>query len=227
MNGRLALLLLLLAAALSGCGDDDRGFDPGADADADTDDGGADSDADADADSDTGTGEDTDSETDYDTEPLTGCADAWHDAEHGYSWQVAALAENLEWIDAKTACADLSLCGHDDWRLPSVDELRSLIRGCDATMTDGTCGVTEECLDYDCWVEEECQYCTLGAGPDENGCYWPPELDGTCTDATNYWTGSARTDDPTQVWTVYFGTGGVGSIDATWGLHVRCVHGGP
>jgi hypothetical protein len=224
MNERIPAVLVVLAAALVVCcADEGRDFDAGADADADTDtdDGGADTDADTDTDSDS----DTDSDPDYDTDPITGCADAWFDPEHGRSWQVAQSVETMPWSEAGTACDDLVLCEHDDWRLPSIDELRSLIRGCDATMSGGTCGVTEGCLEYECWVEEECPYCTLGAGPAE-GCYWPAEIQGVCTDGNHTWADSVRLDDPTMVWVVYFGTGGIGSLDATWLEHVRCVHGG-
>jgi hypothetical protein len=229
MNERLLMALCLVGAGLTACGSDDtrRASDSGADADTDADtDTDTDTDGDTDTDSDADGGTDTESDTEYDTTPITGCADAWYDTENARSWQVAPLSETMSWSDAEAACDGLVLCEHDDWRVPSMDDLRSLIRGCDTTMTGGTCGVTEGCLEYSCWDAEECQYCAIGVGPAEGGCYWPDEVQGVCTDGTNFWSNSVRPDDPTTAWTVYFGTGGVGSVDAAWSQHVRCVHGG-
>ena len=46
----------------------------------------------------------------------------------GLMWAQNANAAGTEtWAEALTYCNDLSLGGHDDWRLPNVKELQSLI----------------------------------------------------------------------------------------------------
>lgn len=43
------------------------------------------------------------------------------------TWQQLVPGERYTWDDAQSYCANLSLAGHDDWRLPSVIELYSLV----------------------------------------------------------------------------------------------------
>jgi hypothetical protein len=124
----------------------------------------------------------------------------------------------MEWSEADGHCGELELCGENDWRVPSISELRPLIRGCPEALTDGACGVDDDCLETTC-AGEECDGCASGAGPDD-ACYRPTELSGPCS-----WTWSSSTNDTTSsaAWMVEFDTGGI----ASWGkgnpLYVRCV----
>jgi Protein of unknown function (DUF1566) len=43
------------------------------------------------------------------------------------TWQKAHNAERLNQVDASAACESLRLGGHDDWRLPNVKELESIV----------------------------------------------------------------------------------------------------
>ena len=45
----------------------------------------------------------------------------------GLVWQKEAEPERLLWCDALLHCEGMSLAGHDDWRLPNVRELQSLV----------------------------------------------------------------------------------------------------
>lgn len=63
---------------------------------------------------------------------------------HDYlSWSDKAI-EKMNWDDAIKYCEDLG------GRLPTIDELRTLIQNCPATETGGECGVTEGCLKISC-----------------------------------------------------------------------------
>lgn len=116
----------------------------------------------------------------------------WGDETTGLCWQVTpidgsdrlryASSVNPEW-DAGTAyakCRDLDLGGHSDWRVPTIDELRSLIRGRPSTYYNpllgegGSCRVTEACK-VGC-DDAECGYNNV-----TKGCYWETaHLQGLC-----------------------------------------------
>jgi hypothetical protein len=109
----------------------------------------------------------------------------WTDASTGVFWQVSPSNDYLTWTDAKTYCANLN-DGSGEWALPTVSELRSLLRGCAFTITGGVCGVTDECLDPTCW-NPQCAGCGDLEGPAPGGAYWPSELTGPIG---GYWSSS-------------------------------------
>ena len=50
------------------------------------------------------------------------------DSVAGLQWQDDAIGESMEWREAINHCEDdVSLGGHGDWRLPNVNELKSII----------------------------------------------------------------------------------------------------
>ena len=50
-----------------------------------------------------------------------------HDAQTGLDWQTIPLPESMAWAEAEKACKTLNLGGHDDWRLPTREELLTLV----------------------------------------------------------------------------------------------------
>lgn len=140
-----------------------------------------------------------DDDDDADDDDHTG-GDVWTDSSTGLMWQVWSFVKwEWRWDHANEFCEGLSLGGYTDWRLPTISEQRSLIRGCPATVTGGSCGVTDECLDVNTCFDETCDVgCPSGGGPDD-GCYWPAVLEGLCL-----WEWSSSSVDP-GVWAVYFG----------------------
>lgn len=68
----------------------------------------------------------------------------------GRTW--SAEIEHKNWAESKTYCENLEEDGFSDWRLPTVSELRTLVRNCDKTAPGGSCGITDECTKHsDCW----------------------------------------------------------------------------
>ena len=120
----------------------------------------------------------------------------WYDSSSGLTWQNPPANNSMDWQSAKDYCANLSLDGHSDWRLPTISELRSLIRGCPGTVTGGACGVTDSCLDSSCWSESDCWSCSFSDGP-ADGCYWPDEMEGPCN---WYWSSSPVEDYANYAW---------------------------
>ena len=135
--------------------------------------------------------------------------DVWTDSTSGLMWQVEPTGGTMDWASAKSHCPVLSLGGHDDWRLPTISELRSLIRGCDDTETGGSCGVTDECLNYSGCRNDPCNGCSGGGGP-AGGCYWPSQMNGECS---WFWSSSPVADGGDGAWGVDFYSGYVGDSD--------------
>lgn len=168
---------------------------------------------------DSGTSGDTggwaDSGTGIDTGGGTG---TWDDSVSGLTWQNPVGTGNFNWSAAKSYCASLSLAG-GGWRLPTISELRSLIRGCTATQTGGSCGVTDLCLSYNSCRGSSCGGCASKAGP-ANGCYWPDAMEGYCG---WYWSSSPVADRIDEAFYVGFGYGYVRDDHTRSENHVRCV----
>lgn len=113
--------------------------------------------------------------------------------EDAYNWQVA--------IDR---CEALTLCGHSDWRLPSITELRSAVRGCPSTQAGGACMVSTSCLQSSC--SSSCVACTFEGGPSSTRAYWPFDFPGN---SGTTWSSSTLADDTSKAWTIYFISGAV------------------
>ena len=125
----------------------------------------------------------------------------WEDDATGLVWQRYPSDALLHQGDATSYCDALVLGGFDDWRLPSVSELRSLVQGCAQMETGGACGVTDGCDEYSCY-SSSCSGCPDTFGPGPGGCYWDPELGGTCY----YFMSSSYADDLLIPWVIDFRT---------------------
>ncbi len=149
--------------------------------------------------------------------------DVWSDPSSGLMWQEPPAAEEMAWDRAVQYCDNLVLGGFDDWRLPTIGELRSFIRGCPDTMTGGLCGVTDRCLNGGCRTFG-CDGCGLGGGPGSRGCYWDPLVTGVCH---FYWSSSSVSGSSSYAWFVAFNLGNVHAGDKVYGTYVRCIRRGP
>jgi len=148
----------------------------------------------------------------------------WTDTTSGLAWQSGAAVGTIPYLgeNAQSYCAGLTWAGESGWRLPTITELRSLVRGCPATDAGDSCGVTNSCAQSNCW-SNTCFGCTnyLG-GPGPGGAYWPAELTGF-VGASGYWSSTAVTDSPNALWVVNFFYGGVGNLSDIINGCVRCV----
>jgi hypothetical protein len=169
-------------------------------------------------------GSDSDSDTDSDGDVEV----EWCDETSGLCWLNPPDDQFYIWQDdwqhAVDYCDSLSFAGFSDWRLPTVSELRSLVRGCDATMTGGTCGVTDGCLESGC-MDGSCDGCDDFEGPGFGGCYWGSDVVGDCTNSF-YWSSSSDPDDDSFAWNMGLYDGHVEHTEKSLGLFARCVRDG-
>ncbi|MCP4544735.1 MAG: DUF1566 domain-containing protein [Chloroflexi bacterium] len=193
--------------------------------------------------------EDADSCCDVDHKTCLDCTDGVHcdmtsqdctadgvpdiyDPNTGLCWQDPPSGILHTWDEALALCSDA-------WRLPTISELRTLVRsGSDAecnvlewdmewtTVPSGYCGVWDNCLSLSCWVSSECYPSACGTleGPGTGGCYWDGALSGTCG---YYWSASERADYTDYAWVVYFVSGHVSASYKNSNTDVRCVRSGP
>lgn len=201
---KLILILgcwLMAISAIITCGDDDDDSDDDNDITEDDDDDDDDNDDNNDNDND----DDNDDSVPDDDDDDTSTEEVWVDESTGLMWQVDLCSPDIgPWYWAKRACEELVQNDFDDWRLPTISELRTLVQGCDNTSTGGACNVTDSCLESSC-ENNACNGCQLGEGPN-NGCYGNSALSGECYD---FWSGSEVEDQSDSAWFISFDKGQV------------------
>ena len=135
-------------------------------------------------------------------------------AANGLEWQAGQVEKAASWDAAKTYCDTLELAGKSDWRLPNIDELKSLST-CDKT---AACGVNTECLSFTSCGGQQCKsnICTSGN-------YIPAEV-GQQTDSS--WTSSEESVAQSNAWLVNFSNGSVFyQAKTSSSFYARCVRG--
>lgn len=150
----------------------------------------------------------------------------------GEVWQLTPPQELTTFRQAQAYCGQLALGGRDDWRLPSIDELRTLIVDCPGRELGGACRISEDdCLDKQCWEQRDCGHCNEKQGP-ADGCYWQPDTwEGSCTDGWFFWSDSAFNGLTDHLWVVRYQGGGlfddgvVGFNEELGDGAVRCIAG--
>lgn len=166
--------------------------------------------------------EDDDDNDDSDDDDDDG-EQVWEDPKTGLVWQVQATAYE-QWWHARDYCKDLDLGGDSDWRLPTVGELRSIIRGCSASETGGACQITDDCIDPNACGMTNCRGCDGFEGPGLGGVYWAPDLAGS-EYSFWYWTVTRVTlrYEKSFFWKISFKTAKF-YWDYDWEVNmVRCV----
>ncbi len=131
----------------------------------------------------------------------------WTDPDTGYKWS-GISSDKFEQEEARLYCLNLGKDETSGWRLPTIDELRTLIINCPSTETDGECGVTDNCMESECY-NSFCEGCKFS----EEGIYSKMgDNDALLSDL------NTEINSP---WTVAFQFGGVGTDRAK--NFVRCI----
>ena len=146
----------------------------------------------------------------------------------GLVWQDPPASRPMTWREARMYCATLHLDGHGGWRLPTISELRSLVRGCPSTVLKGECSVSSRCGDYKrCW-SERCQGCNPMQGPGIDGLYLVRGLHPgplyTFWSGTQAYTVVKGGFVTTGAWLIGFDYANIGDVPFDNLASVRCVY---
>lgn len=113
-------------------------------------------------------------------------------------------ANPMEQYNAKRYCEELG------GRLPTISELRTLIKNCPATEFGGSCGVTDSCSATSCW-DETCDGC-MAVRSVEDRKY-----------TRRIWSSTVLSDRTDLAWYVYFHDNSVDAIYTFSFYNVRCI----
>ena len=144
-------------------------------------------------------------------------------------WWSSKTTDSMNWESAINHCKKLkesNACGYSDWHLPTIDELKTLLKW----RRDSQCKVsdTNNCLSFDdCWTCSSCCHdCTLGGGGECN--YSSYYYDGRYSklgDSGLLWSSSVPTEYYHSAWVVNFNAAQVydKSKSNKTEVYVRCV----
>ena len=112
---------------------------------------------------------------------------------------------SMTWDEAKQYCKNLDEGGHNDWRLPNIDELRTLIKAPE-TISGGKCQISEKAG-------------KLASEDHTNDCICRSKLD----DTGQFWSSSVLSGDSDFAWDVSFNLGFVYHSRKNAARSIRCV----
>jgi hypothetical protein len=125
-------------------------------------------------------------------------AEIWFDPTTGLLWQNGADvgSQYFNASAAETYCQNLTWGGLTGWTLPTIDDLRSFIRGCPSMETGGACGFTDNYTDCQpavpyCYNNPNacanCGGCQNMQGPGQGGAYWSSDIPAVAGVIGSYW----------------------------------------
>ncbi len=111
------------------------------------------------------------------------------DEDTGLMWRDIHSVSGEGLNRAQVSC--VPYLGYEDWRLPTIDELRTLVRGCPSVEPSGSCGVTTTCLEPACVTSGQCTCAgDMTKTKFDKGCFGHPKMVGQCA---AFWSSSQVT----------------------------------
>lgn len=155
-------------------------------------------------------------------DPETGrCKEACPEVD-GSMWSSFPYANfPVDWFEAVDYCNNLTECGYSDWRMPTIDELRTLIQNCPQTESGGKCRISEKNgkLYTNAWYPQGYCYCDW-----KDDSYYSKLGD---SNQIVLWSSSERSDVSDSAWLVLFGGARINAqskYGSAYGfVTVRCV----
>ena len=165
--------------------------------------------------------------TDPDIEPTdindpcysTPCYDSITNLTWSAEWYTTTptWSNTMSYSQAVSYCENLNQGGYTDWHLPTISELRTLIKNCAGTATNGSCGVIDtgnsstSCLLSGCYTSGSCASCANNWNHSKLG------------DFNGFWSSSTLPDCTNCAWYVGFRSATVNFYYKSYDFHVRCV----
>ena len=191
-----------------------------------------DTDTEPDDDRDSERNSDYDSNDSNDTDPSKDEYENWKDPKTGLIWSEKHSIPGPATVeDLISFCDDLVEGGFSDWKMPTIDKLRTLVKNCPDTEPYGVCKISEEAGalsrdDFD-WLECNCVWkdeWTHRTGKDEfvvdNGGYYSKMGDDQDVALCS---SSSVSDYGGTLWWLGFSTASIGTGSLNNGAVVRCV----
>lgn len=173
------------------------------------------------------------------------------DTTTGLIWQKGFGDSGSTVLSIKGYCEKLKLGSkdgpevmYDDWRTPSVDELRTLIVGCPATVFGGSCKISQTCWAEECTGTPDynvpgCKCANQGGPtplPDDNPndefppdrCYLDASFEPWCQLYWSYTKAQKQVGQPDRLYYVTFYDGAVKTVNPGSPItsqYVKCVRG--
>ena len=134
----------------------------------------------------------------------------------GRMWSSLAMPSN--WEEAVEYCENLTELGYSDWRLPTVDELRTLIQNCNGNEAGGECSITDDCILYGSGCGDNDQNC-LCCETNYDGRY------SKIGETSNLWSSlTAKNTHPSRAWIGYLSRGCITTRETeASAAAIRCV----
>jgi len=138
--------------------------------------------------------------------------DTWTDPQTNLMWKANNTSTTVPWYSGKKYCESLQLEGYTDWRLPTIDELRTIVYDCPSTEPRGACQASEFCNN---------DGCICGSCESKSRCNRNNNLSGLCTRA---WSTTEMEWNSERVFYLDFNGGAVDVVEkAKASFLVQCV----
>ncbi|MCK5808632.1 DUF1566 domain-containing protein [bacterium] len=140
------------------------------------------------------------------------------------------LFHKMDYGQSSTFCANLEYAGFSDWRMATIDELRTIVSGYSSVASDGKCKVSESCSTLSCHQsggEDSCHNNDSNPpeGPGAGGCFWSDSWSEKYCD--EYWSiTDVRSGDDSMTWMIdYKAPAIISRVKASGSAtaYVRCV----
>jgi hypothetical protein len=155
---------------------------------------------------------------------------------NGLMWQLEDSEDyntafhKMDYGQATTYCTNLEYAGFSDWRMATIDELRTIVSGYSKVAFGGKCKVSESCSTLSCQQAGGENSCNNNdgnpsQGPGAGGCFWGSAWGEKYCD--EYWSiTDVKSGDDSMTWMIDYKAPAIisrvkASTSAT--AYVRCV----